>query len=126
MIDPIADFLTRIRNAQMAGNTEVTVPYSKIKHDIAKVMKKNKFLESVEKKKDEKNKFDVLVVGLPAKKLTLKRVSKCGQRIYTSADKIRKVKNGYGIAIISTSKGMMTGYEARALNVGGEYICEVS
>jgi len=126
MIDPIADFLTRIRNAQMASHTELTIPYSKTNHAIAEVMKKNKFLTSVEKKKDEKGKFYVLTVGLPEKKLTLKRVSKCGQRIYTSADKIRKVTSGYGIAIISTSKGMMTGYEARALNVGGEYICEVS
>ena len=126
MIDPIADFLTRIRNAQMADNTEVSLPYSKTKHNIANVMKKNKFLVSVEKKKDADNKFDLLVVTLPEKKLTLKRVSKCGQRIYTSADKIRKVTSGYGIAIISTSKGMMTGYEARSLNIGGEYICEVS
>lgn len=126
MVDPIADFLTRIRNAQMASHTELTIPYSKTKHAIAKVMKKNKFLTSVEKKKDENNKFDVLVVGLPEKKLNLKRVSKCGQRMYTSADKIRKVTSGYGIAIISTSKGMMTGYAARSLNIGGEYICEVS
>ncbi len=126
MIDPIADFLTRIRNAQMAKHTELVVPYSKTKQAIAEVMRKNKFLTSVEKRKDEKGKFDVLVVGLPAKKLNLKRVSKCGQRIYTSAENIRKVTNGYGIAIISTSKGMMTGYEARALNIGGEYICEVS
>lgn len=126
MIDPIADFLTRIRNAQLARNTEVSLPYSKIKHNIAKVMLKNKFLTGVEKKKDENNKFDVLVVTLPEKTLTLKRVSKCGQRIYTSADKIRKVTSGYGIAIVSTSKGVMTGYEARSLNIGGEYLCEVS
>lgn len=126
MIDPIADFLTRIRNAQMAGNTDVTIPYSKMKHNIAKVMKKNKFLTTVEKKKDKNNKFDVLVIGLPEKKLTLKRVSKCGQRIYTSSDKIRKVTSGYGISVISTSKGVMTGYEARSLNIGGEYLCEVS
>ncbi len=126
MIDPIADFLTRIRNAQMASHSELVVPYSKIKHSIAEVMKKNNFLTSVEKKKDENGKFDVLVLGLPAKKLTLKRISKCGQRIYTSANNIRKVTSGYGIAIISTSKGIMTGYEARALNIGGEYLCEVS
>jgi small subunit ribosomal protein S8 len=126
MIDPIADFLTRIRNAQMARNNEVTLPYSKTKHNIAKVMLKNKFLINVEKKKDKNNKFDVIVVSLPEKKLTLKRVSKCGQRIYTSSDKIRKVTSGYGIAIISTSKGVMTGYEARTLKIGGEYLCEVS
>ncbi len=126
MIDPIADFLTRIRNSQMAKNSEVVIPYSKVKHNIAKVMLKNKFLTSVDVQKDAQNKFDVLVLGLPEKTLLLKRVSKCGQRIYTSAEDIRKVTNGYGIAIISTSKGIMTGYEARKLNVGGEYLCEVS
>ena len=126
MVDPIADFLTRIRNAQLASHSELSLPYSKTKHNIAKVMKKNKFLTSVEKKKDADGKFDILVVGLPEKKLTLKRVSRCGQRMYTSADKIRKVTSGYGIAVISTSKGMMTGYEARSLNIGGEYVCEVS
>lgn len=124
MTDPIADFLTQIRNAQMANNASVTIPYSKMKEAIAKVMLKNDFLEKI--KKDTSDKFPVLVLTLPEKTLDLKRVSKPGQRINTSADSIRKVLNGLGIAVISTSKGVMTGYEARALNIGGEFLCTVS
>ena len=121
--DPIADFLTRIRNVQMAGNTSLLLPYSKAKEHIAQVMVKNKFLNLVEKKTDDK--FPQLYLELPEKKLTLKRISKPGQRIYIQSQDIRKVLNGFGIAIISTSKGIMTGYEARALNIGGELLCEV-
>ncbi len=124
MTDPIADFLSQIRNAQMADNTTVILPYSKMKESIAKVMVKNNFLEKI--KKDTSGKFPMLVLDLPEKKLTLKRISKPGQRIHTSADNIRKVLNGLGIAIISTSKGVMTGYEARSLNIGGEFLCTVS
>lgn len=124
MVDPIADLLTRIRNAQMARNMSITLPYSKVKHEMAKVMKKNNFIADTEK--DESGQFPQLVLHLTEKKLDLKRVSKCGQRIYTKYDEIRKVKNGFGIAIISTSKGIMTGYEARSKKLGGEYLCEVS
>lgn len=124
MTDPIADFLSQIRNAQMANNASVTIPYSKMKEAIAKVMLKNDFLEKI--KKDTSEKFPMLVLELPEKKLALKRVSRPGQRIHTNADSIRKVLNGLGIAVISTSKGVMTGYEARALNIGGEFLCTVS
>ena len=127
MVDPISDFLTRIRNAQMASQDTVVIPHSKIKAAIAEVMMKNKFLEgvdvvSVEGKTAHKN----LVLTLPAKTLTLKRVSKPGQRIYLGHDEIRKVLNGLGIAVVSTSKGVITGYEARSLKVGGEVLCEIS
>ncbi len=124
MVDPISDFLTRIRNAQMAGLREVTVPYSVLKDQIAQVMKKNKFLDAVTV--DESGKFKQLVLTLPEKSLSLKRVSKPGQRIYAGSDDLRKVLNGLGIAIVSTSKGVMTGYEARHQGVGGEVLCEVS
>lgn len=124
MTDPIADFLTRIRNAQMASNATTEIPYSKLKEAIAKVMQKNDFLKSV--KKDTSGTFPVLVLELPEKTLDLKRVSKPGQRIFTGSEDIRKVLNGLGIAIISTSKGVMTGYQARKLNVGGEFLCTVS
>ena len=124
MTDPIADFLTRIRNAQMAKHSEVTMPYSKVKFHIATVMKKNEFL--LEVKKDETQQFPQLVVTLPEKKLELTRVSKPGQRIYIKSDDIRKVKNGFGIAVISTSQGIITGYEARARKIGGEYLCDIS
>ena len=124
MTDPIADFLTRIRNAQMAQNDKVEMPYSKMKESIAKVMLKNNFLAKV--KKDTSGQFPTLVIDLPEKKLTLSRVSKPGQRIYKGSQEVRKVLNGLGISIISTSKGIMTGYEARSLNIGGEFLCTVS
>ena len=126
MVDPIADFLTRIRNAQMAGQSEVAVPYSKLKEQMAQVMLKNKFLEAVTTAEVEGKNFKNLVLTLPAKTLTLKRVSKPGQRIYVGSQEIRRVLNGLGIAIVSTSKGVITGYEARTLGVGGELLCEVS
>jgi small subunit ribosomal protein S8 len=124
MTDPIADFLTRVRNAQMARKSFVELPFSKLKFEIAKVMMKNEFLKDV--KKEETKKFPILRCELANKKITLKRVSRPGQRIYTESDKIRKVLNGFGISIISTSKGVMTGYEARSLKIGGEVLCEVS
>ena len=124
MVDPIADFLTRIRNAQLAGSDSVSIPHSKMKERIANVMLKNKFLDTVQT--DTSGKFPVLVLGLPARTLTLKRVSKPGQRIHKPSTEIRKVLNGLGIAVVSTSKGVITGYEARALGVGGEVICEIS
>lgn len=126
MVDPIADFLTRIRNAQMASKSEVEVPYSKLKEQVANVMLKNKFLASVDVVPVEGKNFKNLKLGLPEKALTLKRVSKPGQRIYLGSQDIRRVLNGLGIAIVSTSKGVITGYEARTLGVGGELLCEVS
>ena len=124
MTDPIADFLTRIRNAQMAGNTEVVVPHSNVKEGIADVLVKNKFLTNHEVSTE--GKFKVLILTLPEKQISLKRVSKPGQRIYSSSEEIRKVDNGFGIVVVSTSKGIMTGYEARKHNIGGELLCEVS
>ena len=124
MVDPIADFLTRIRNAQGARRSQVFIPYSKVKHEIAKVMEKNKFLTGISK--DESGKFPMLVLDLPTRSLTLKRVSKCGQRIYVKSDDIRKVLNGFGIAVVSTSEGIMTGYEARSRHLGGELLCEIN
>ena len=126
MVDPIADFLTRIRNAQMAGQSQVKVPYSKLKKQMARVMLRNKFLASIDIEEVEGKAFQYLVLGLPEKTLSLKRVSKPGQRIYVGSQEVRRVLNGLGIAIVSTSKGVITGYEARALGVGGELLCEVS
>ena len=123
-VDTIADFLTRIRNAQGARRDAVTTPYSKANHRIAEVMKKNELLADVSV--DKSGKFPELVLTFNDKTLELKRVSKCGQRIYTKADDIRKVKNGFGIAVVSTSQGIMTGYEARSKNIGGELLCEIS
>jgi small subunit ribosomal protein S8 len=124
MTDPIADFLTQIRNAQLARRGSVEIPYSKMKEQIAQVMKKNNFLLSVDIEK--KGKFQVLQLALPEKKLSLKRVSRCGQRMYVGSEDIKKVLNGFGISILSTSQGIMTGYEARAKHIGGELLCEIS
>ena len=101
MTDSIADFLTRIRNAQSAGNTVVSAGHSKLKEAIAKVMKKNGFLKSVEV--DKSGKFLEIKVTLHSdKEIGLKKISKPGQRIYVNSDNIRKVLNGLGIAIVST------------------------
>jgi len=123
MTDPIADFFTRIRNAQMARKNFVDAPFSKIKFAIAQVLQKNNFLKKVEKTDD--GKFPILRVELPDKKISLRRISKPGQRIFTKSEKIRKVLNGLGILLISTSAGVMTGYEARAKKIGGEVLGEI-
>lgn len=133
MLDPIADMLTRIRNAQRAGHTSVSLPYSKMKHVVADILEKENFVGAV--KKAEGEKFPELVVALkynqvnPTKRTPaiseIIRVSKEGCRIYVQNNQIKKVKNGYGIAIISTSQGVMTGGQAFSKGLGGEYICKV-
>jgi len=134
MLDPISEMLTRIRNAQMAGHSEVVFSSSKLKKAIANVLLKSGFVGGVSDVKGEK--FTMIKVDLKYKSLegarevvpairSIKRVSKEGQRIYVSRENIRSVKNGIGIAILSTSKGVVTGEEARKNGVGGELICEV-
>jgi len=128
--DSIGNYLTRIRNAYMAGHKVVDVPSSNIKKDITKILKDQgyilnyKFLEN-----DNQGvirialKYD-LVTKIPAIR-TLKRVSKPGLRKYTGNDDLPRVLNGLGVAIISTSRGVMTDKEARKTNVGGEVLCFV-
>jgi small subunit ribosomal protein S8 len=133
MLDPISDMLTRIRNAQRAGHRDVNIPFSKIKLAIAKILEERKFIGSV--KKDEEGKFPVLKIVLSydlsqrTKKIPaisgIKRISKQGQRVYAKKDSIKKIKNGYGMSIISTSKGIMAGDAAYRKGLGGEVICEV-
>lgn len=134
MLDPISDMLTRIRNAQRAGHTEVVFPASKFKGAIAKVLLDRGFIEGVEKVKGKS--FDSLKISLKyykkenTNKLApainqIKRVSTEGQRIYVDKESTRKVKNGIGVAIVSTSKGVLSGEAARKEGVGGELICEV-
>jgi small subunit ribosomal protein S8 len=136
MLDPISDMLTRIRNAQKAGHSEVVFPFSNLKLAIAKILEKENFIDFVEIiKKNEDKKFDIIRIVLKYEKAEvnkktpaiseIKRVSKEGKRIYLKKDEIKKVKSGFGIAIISTSKGIMSGKEARKLGLGGEYLCEV-
>jgi len=123
--DPIADLITRIRNADRAGNTVTAAPYSKIKEEILKILAQNKFIDKYRIEKG--GQFPELIVTLAKSDnpLTLKRVSKPGQRIYVKAPNIRPVLNGLGIAIISTSKGMLTNKDAYHQKLGGEIICEI-
>jgi len=127
-MDPIADMLTSIRNAQAVLKETVVVPYSEIKFEILKILKKENLIEQVEKKGRKARRSIEVKLKYEDKEpviSSLKRVSKPGQRIYTAAGNIRRVRDGYGISIISTSKGLMTNKEARRKNMGGEIICEI-
>jgi small subunit ribosomal protein S8 len=128
MTDPITDMLNQIKNAQAVQKAEVLVPLSKIKSEIATILAKEGFI--VDAKKATKGKIKILKITLkydneiPA--ITgFKRVSKPGQRIYNGVSEIRKVHGGYGLSIISTSKGLMTNKEARYQKIGGEVICQI-
>jgi small subunit ribosomal protein S8 len=133
MLDPIADMLTRIRNAQMVGRREVTIPFSKLKLSIAQILQQRNFIESV--RKETSGTFPELKIVLKYEVVSnteknpaireIKRVSRQGQRIYVKKTDIKRVKNGYGISIVSTSKGMMTGDKAQKMGLGGEVICEL-
>ena len=129
IIDSIGDLLTRIRNAYMARIIEIRIPYSKMKADILKILKKNKYIADFEilSETDVKKIFLVVLNDVRTTKYipTLKRISKPGQRIYIWSKDIKKSRNGEGIYIVSTPKGVVTGYEARSLGVGWELICEV-
>lgn len=126
-MDPISNMLTVIRNALAVRQLSVSFPFSKLKYEIGEILKKQGFVEKVEKKGRVKKFIEVTLKyenGIPAVS-GLKRISKPGQRIYLPYKKIKRVKGGYGFAIISTSKGLMTEKEARKQKLGGEIICEV-
>lgn len=129
MTDPIADFLTRIRNANMVKHEMLEVPASKIKHDIAEILKREGFVRDVEYIEDDKQGIIrvFLKYGRNDERVitNLKRISKPGLRAYVKADEVPKVLNGLGIAIISTSEGVLTDKEARERNIGGEVIAYV-
>jgi len=128
MTDPIGDMLTRIRNAQAVFKEDVVFPFSGIKHQIAKILEKEKLVGKVRKTgKGVKKEIGIILLYKDKAPLIqgLKRISKPGQRIYKSAKEIRPVRNGFGIGIVSTSKGLMTNKEARKSKLGGEIICEI-
>ena len=129
IMDPIGDLLSRIRNAYLARKEDMTVPYSRIKADILKILKKNKYISDFKENDLGGGKKDLVVILNNVRKTlvvpTFKRISTPGQRIYLGSGDIRKSRNGKGIFIVSTPKGVITGYEARSLNVGGELLCEV-
>lgn len=130
MTDPIADYLTRIRNAIMAKHKVVDIPASNLKQDITKILYEKGYILNY---KYEEDKLQGIIrialkyhpeTKIPAIK-SMKRISKPGLRKYTRADKLPRVLNGLGIAILSTSQGVMTDKEARKLKVGGEVLCYV-
>jgi small subunit ribosomal protein S8 len=128
MQDPIADMLTRIRNAQMAEKKSVSMPSSTLKVEIAKVLKEEGYIASyVVEAVENKPQLNVELKYFNGKPVieTINRVSRPGLRIYKSATELPKVNAGLGVSIISTNKGLMTDRAARALGVGGEIICNV-
>lgn len=135
MTDPIADMLTRIRNASAVSKSEAVLPMSKVKYSIAKILEKDGWIEKAEiiksaAKKNGAGSFDKLRILLKYKNdepviSSIKRISKPGLRVYADKDNLPRVLNNLGIAIISTSAGLMTNREAKKRKIGGEVICEV-
>lgn len=129
MSDPIADMLTRIRNANQAKMKSVDVLLSKVNFNIAKVLKKTGYISGFNvKRENNKGMLRVYLKFTDSKEGVIsgiERVSKPGRRIYVGTDKVPKVLNGYGVAILSTSKGIVTDKEARDMNTGGEILCKV-
>jgi small subunit ribosomal protein S8 len=132
--DPISDMLTRVRNAVMAGQAQVALPSSKIKAEIAKILKDEGFLDSFDVVEGETPPFKILrlkikYVGERRERRPvlsgIERVSSPGRRVYTRKTEIPWVLSGLGVAIVSTPKGVMTGARARQLGVGGEILCKV-
>lgn len=126
--DPIADMLTRIRNAISVGKNEVLVPHSKIKQSIAELLVRNHFLAHVSIVNMSMGKVIKITISNPganANITEISRLSKPGRRQYAGADKIPVVKRGRGVILVSTSKGLMTDSEARKQHLGGELICRV-
>jgi small subunit ribosomal protein S8 len=127
MTDPIADMLTRMRNAASAKKSEVSVPFSKLKKAIADIFVQAGYLDKVQKTEGG---YPQLVLTLKydggaSAVQNIKRVSKPGHRHYVKAEEIKKVLGGFGLAIISTPKGLLTDAQARKAKVGGEVICEI-
>ena len=126
--DPIGDMLTRIKNAQMAKKKQLAIPHSNLKEAIARKLAENNYIESVEVE-EKKPQSDIIIElryvdQLPA--ITgMKRISKPGRRLYSKTNKIPATLGGYGMTLVTTSKGVLTDKEARKKSVGGELLCQV-
>jgi small subunit ribosomal protein S8 len=130
MNDPIADVLTRIRNAGMASHEVTRMPHSKMRERIVEILREEGYVEGFSVEKSEGIGSEMVIQlrygeGNKPAIHTIKRISKPGRRKYSSASDLPTVKSGLGVAIISTSKGVITDREARRLNVGGEVLCEI-
>jgi|TARA_Y100000992_G_scaffold235904_1_gene166757 Ribosomal protein S8 len=128
LVDPIGDMLTRIRNGQMRSLNKIDIPFSNFRQNILEVLKKEGYIIDFKVDSDKKLKLLSVILkyyeGEPVIK-DIKRVSKPGRRVYSKADSIPKVLNGLGVAILSTSKGVMSDAEAIKNNLGGEIICRI-
>ena len=128
MQDPLADMLTRIRNAQMAGKAVVKMPSAKLKVSVASVLKEEGYIRNFEIIQNEKGKQIEIALkyfdGKPAIK-EISRISKPGMRVYSSVKAMPSYKNNMGVSILSTSKGVMTNFSAKDANIGGEVLCRV-
>lgn len=128
--DPIADMLTRIRNAVAVNKNEVRLPHSNIKEAVASILKENDFLKAVTVGESVVGAFKELVItvnqpGTSVNFTEIDRLSRPGQRVYVKADEIPRIKSGRGIVIVSTSQGLMTGDNARKKRLGGELMCRI-
>lgn len=126
--DPITDMLNRIKNGQASAKEMVIVPYSNFKYEIAKILEKEKFVAGIEKKGKKANKFFEVILKYDNKIPAIsgiKRISKPGRRIYLPAKDLRKIKDGFGMAVVSTPKGLKSNKQARKESVGGEVLFEI-
>jgi small subunit ribosomal protein S8 len=123
--DPIADMLTRMRNAMRAQHISTTVPSSNIKKAVLQVMKEKNIIDDFEEVSKGPTKKILTIQLKSGKDIVLRRISKPGQRIYKKAHDLHPVLQGYGWSILSTSEGVMTGHEAKKKGIGGEVICEI-
>jgi small subunit ribosomal protein S8 len=126
--DPIADLLTRIRNAALVQKSRVVVPHSRMKETIARELQRAGYLSRIDVEGEGVKKDIIITINGAsenARFTAIDRVSKPGRRVYAAADEIPRVRNGRGIVLISTSKGVMTGTEAKKQHLGGELICKI-
>jgi len=126
--DPIADLLTRIRNAAMVGKTEVRVPSSKLKKTIAEQLKKNNYLADVKVEAGKPRDTLIITINKPGENnpiTEITRMSKPGRRLYVAATDIPRIKSGRGMVLVSTSKGVITGHEAVKQRLGGELLLKI-
>ena len=124
--DPIGDLLTRIRNAQAAGRKQCSAPWSKLKQSLCGLLVREQCLQSAEVAGQAPKHELIITFRTDRSPLSLKRVSTPGRRVYRAVEELRPVENGFGMAILTTSEGLLTDREARAKKIGGELLCEIS
>lgn len=124
--DPIGDLLTRIRNAQGARHTSCTAPWSRVKQQLCELLQRKEWIKNVSVEGEGWRRLLVIEFNEEKAKLELKRVSKPGRRVYVGAKEVKPVLQGFGMAVLTTSQGLMTDEEARQKNVGGELLCTIA